>query len=51
MTTHWHIPSSVISLDFPVHVRVWSMLIKPVLTLVARWSSGDGPFDGLSPAL
>jgi hypothetical protein len=33
------------------HVRVWSMLIKLGLALVARWSPGDGPFDGLAPAL
>lgn len=27
------------------------MLIKPGLALVARWSSGVGPFDGLAPVL
>ena len=30
---------------------VWSMLIEPGRALVTRWSSGDGPFDGLAPAL
>jgi hypothetical protein len=48
--TQRHIPSSI-PLGFPVHVRVWSMLIKIGLALVARWSPDDCPFDGLAPAL
>jgi len=46
-----HILSSAISLGFPVHVCVWSMLIELGQTLVARWSSSNGPFNGLAPAL
>jgi hypothetical protein len=29
---------------------VFGLLIKVGLALVARWSSGDGPFNGLAPA-